>query len=117
MEIERNVDQHVIHPAIQGNFKSMPRKREHLYDSLDFVTFKLLPELKTDQSILPDSLMFLPLKKNFFINELENSLNFGLMDEVLIQDSNTGRKKKRYVPTDFVRLVLENLKEIEEYPK
>ena len=117
MEIERTVDQHVIHPAIQGNFKSMPRKREHLSDSLDFVTFKLLSELKTDQSILPDSLMFLSLKKKFFIDESENPLNFGLMDEVLIQDSNTGRKKKRYILTDFVQLVLENLEEIEEYPK
>ncbi len=76
MEIERNVDQHVIHPEIQSNFKSMPRKREHLSDSLDFVTFKLLSELKTDQSILPDSLMFLSLKKKFFYRRVGKLIEF-----------------------------------------
>ncbi|WP_290624588.1 MULTISPECIES: winged helix-turn-helix domain-containing protein [unclassified Archaeoglobus] len=95
----------------------MPRKREHLLDFLDFVSFKLLSELKGSPKTFTELFNVSGLSKRNFDRRIKELIELKLVDEVLIPDPKTGRKKKRYTLTDFGRFVLEKLEEIEEYPK
>ncbi len=93
----------------------MPRKREHLFDFLDFVAFKILSEMKNSPKSFTELFNISGLSKRNFDRRIKELIELELIDEVLIPDPNTGRKKKRYVLTDFGRFVLEKLEEIERY--
>ena len=95
----------------------MPRKREHLFDFLDFVTFKLLLEMEESPKTFTELFKTSGLSKRNFDRRIKDLIELQLVDEVLIPDPSTGRKKKRYVLTDFGRFVLEKLEEIEECSK
>ncbi len=95
----------------------MPRKREHLFDFLDFVAFKLLSEMKDSPKSFTELFNTSNLSKRNFDRRLKELLELKLVEEVLIPDPKTGRKKKRYVLTDFGRFVLQKLEEIEEYQR
>jgi len=95
----------------------MPRKREHLFDFLDFVAFRLLSEMKESPKSFTELFNVSRLSKKNFDRRIKELLELQLVEEVLIPDSRTGRKKKRYILTDFGRFVLEKLEEIEKYSK
>ncbi|RLI77578.1 hypothetical protein DRP05_09750 [Archaeoglobales archaeon] len=93
----------------------MPRKRTHLFDFLDFVAFKLLSEMKNDPKTFTELFNVSELSKRNFDRRVRELIELKLAEEVLIPDNKTGRKKKKYVLTEFGRFVLQKLEEIERY--
>lgn len=94
----------------------MPRKKEHILDHLDLVSFRILQELREGFKTFSELDEIVPISTPNFDKRLQELLNLGLIKETLIT-TEKGRGKKVYVITPTGKRILELLEEIERVYK